>query len=138
LNLPRPRFDFVDLAPRASTPNRGHCDSIGAWVTVPGSCRKTFEALQGALPANLTAFAPNSLTTGRLIARLKLQIEKLNRGRLALARSVPPQELPAFKGQERVTARTEAARRDGTAASRRRLLHDRAVADHESVKTTQT
>ena len=38
------------------------------------------------------------------------------------------QELPVFEGQERVTACAEAQRCDGTAASRRRLLRDRAVA----------
>lgn len=38
------------------------------------------------------------------------------------------QELPVFEGQERVAARAEAQRCDGTAASRRRLFCDRAVA----------
>jgi hypothetical protein len=35
---------------------------------------------------------------------------------------------PSFEGQERITARAEAQRCDGTAASRRRLLRNRAVA----------
>ena len=39
-----------------------------------------------------------------------------------------PRELPVFEGQEGVAARAEAQRCDGTAASRRRLLRDRAVA----------
>jgi hypothetical protein len=40
--------------------------------------------------------------------------------------------------QAGIAARAEAQCRDGTAAGKRRLLRDRAVARHQSIETTQT
>ncbi|MFK4492332.1 hypothetical protein ABIA45_007410 [Bradyrhizobium sp. USDA 336] len=45
--------------------------------------------------------------------------------------------MSVFEDQEHVAARAEAQRCDGTAANRRRLFRDRAVARHDWVETTQ-